>query len=167
MIAIAELALSVVVCGGLSPRRRLIVYVFQAQYDHNVPETHRLNWERDRSGLARSPYGYAWEKLYAAVQDLAVGTSGPRRRLIQDVFESYVRRLEPEDLPPRVRDDLRFIRARLTRDVPLGREGSASASAATLRGTEMRDLSLRIVRMYDAVARTMPSGDSATDHRDV
>jgi hypothetical protein len=100
-------------------------------------------------------YRYAWEKLYAAVQDLAASNVTLRKRL-EEAHASHLIRLQAEDVPPELGDDLRALHARMRRDPGLGHEGSVAASARSLGWKEAPDLARHIVRLYDRVTRSLP-----------
>lgn len=91
-------------------------------------------------------YHYPREKFWQAVHVLATSDRSIQERLAGAAL--YLIRLSPEDMPEEQREEFKAVIQELTKEQPLGDEGSIEATAHKMTTEQGRTIADRILSIY-------------------
>lgn len=96
--------------------------------------------------------GYAWEKSYAAVRDLASSEATLRERIASAYTNSLIRLLPERQLPADLQREYEEIREAFMTNKAQGNEGGALASARAMTDERAEEIAVKIVDFYEHVS---------------
>ena len=98
------------------------------------------------------PLSNTWEKLHTAVLLLAIGEESIEER-VRDAYTSALMRLNEAEVPEPLRDDLKVLKAQLTKFDLSGDDERVEAAACALTTDEAVAIATKIVSLYDEITR--------------
>jgi len=94
----------------------------------------------------------AWVQLHAAALELAKST--PLKQRLLSTFTRHLTDLDPADLTPAIRPELRALLDAFESVPPLRGESSAQATIRKMSNEQAEELAARVITLFGQVARS-------------
>ena len=104
-----------------------------------------------------SDLAYAWEKLNAAVDFMAVIDAPPRKRLEECCTSIFIQ--QQHDIPEEIKERLQMLQDKLTEDKSDPKTGPIPTTIRRMSDTDISECIHEIVSIYDAVTRMSGTSD--------